>query len=781
MKVIATALLLLVVSIGYTQDKTIREVRIGVLVDDVSEEVEELSNALRAEIIAVVGRDAQVIFPEGDFLITNHDPATAAEAYETLASRDDIILTFGESNAIATSRRTSFPVPTIVFGASHSDLARYDLSKESSGIDNLTYLIFSRSFQEDLEDFSSIYRFEKVAIAVERGVFENFDLASRLDPVLEELEASYQLVPFETVDELLAGLDDCDGLYMAGGFLLSDREITRLSDSLRARVIPSFTSTSTRDVELGLLATNQPTTTTEQIFRRIALSVEAILNGKNASELPLFLDSNSELTLNYNTADYLSLPVRSSLFTTISIVGNTTDFRVVKRYDLVEAIAEALQRNLALQSTAKDVDLAEKDLAFSRANYLPDLTAEVTSTYVDPKIAEVSFGQNPEFMTSGVLTLSQTIYSPALSASIDIQRHLQMAQFENLSAEQLNTVLDISQAYFNILLLKSNVRITKNNLDLTKENLKIAEQKYQSGESGVLDVLRFQSQRAQNTQQLVEAINALKQSFFMLNQLLNQPIDREIGIEEAALGEGVFEEYNYNELRSLLDDPSFREPFVAFLVQQAQRNSPELKSIQYNLQATEESFNLAKNGRYIPTVGLQGQYNYVFDRSGAGSELLTAEIPDSYYTLGLNVSLPIFQQNKQNINQQIATIQREQLLINTQDLNRLLERNVHTSVLDIINQISNIELSRIAEQAARESLDLSQQAYEEGANDWVQVIDAQNNYIASQLQYANASYNFLLSAVSLERVMGRFFLLNSKEANAAFREEFGSYLQNQED
>ncbi|MEM9326684.1 MAG: TolC family protein [Bacteroidota bacterium] len=769
-------------SASFAQEKVPPNVKIGTLVDEVSPEVSELSQALMTEIQAVVGRDAVVTFPESDFLVTNHDPAIAARHYQALSERVDIILTFGEASAIATSRFERFPVPTIVFGATHSDLAQYDLSKGMSGIDNLTYLIFSRSFREDLEDFLSIYRFEKVAVAVEKGVNDNFDVASKLDPVLTSLGADYQLVPFENPKDILSGLGDCDALYMAGGFLLGDAEVKALADSLRKRVIPSFTSTSTHDVELGLLATNQPATTTEQIFRRIALSVEAIVNGKNPAELPLFMESKSEMTLNYNTASYLNLPIRSSLFTNISIVGNTTDFEVVRRYDLIDAIAEALQRNLPLQSVAKDVDLAEKDVSTSRADYLPDLTAQVTSSYVDPKIAEVSFGQNPEFMTSGVLTLSQTIYSPAVSANIDIQRNLQMAQFQNLTAEQLNTVLEVSQAYFNILLLKTNVRITKNNLDLTKENLKIAEQKYESGESGVLDVLRFQSEKAQNTQSLVEAINSLQQSYFALNLILNQPIDRDIDVEEAALGEGVFEEYNYEDLLSLLDDPALRDPFIGYLVQQAQRNSPELKSLDFNLRATEASFNLAKNGRYVPTLGLQGQYNYVFDRSGAGSELSPGiSIPDSYYTLGVTASLPIFQQNKQNINQQIATIQREQLLINSQDLNRSLERNVQGAVLDIINQISNIELSRIAESAARESLDLTQQAYEEGASDWVQVIDAQNNYIASQLAYANASYNFLQSAVSLERVMGRFFLLNNREANEAFRQDFGLYLDNLEE
>lgn len=154
------------------------------------------------------------------------------------------------------------------------------------------------------------------------------------------------------------------------------------------------------------------------------------------------------------------------------------------------------------------------------------------------------------------------------------------------------------------------------------------------------------------------------------------------------------------------------------------------------------------------------------------------QIPRSNYSVGLNLSIPIFQRNQQNINRQTATIQKEQLDINRQNIELNLERNVNAAVLQLTNQIANIELSKVSEEAAREGLELTQESYATGAVNWVQLVEAQDNYLNAQLANANAIYNYLLSSLQLERFMGYYFLLHTAEENEAFRQEFLNFLTN---
>ena len=450
-----------------------------------------------------------------------------------------------------------------------------------------------------------------------------------------------------------------------------------------------------------------------------------------------------------------------------------------KQYNLITAIDQVLEQNLSLASQKKDVELSEQDVKTANSNYLPNLSTSASATYVDPDLAENSFGQSPEYSTSGNVTLQQTIFSEAANANIAIQKKLLMAQQENLNTTQLDLIFDISNTYFTTLILKANAQIQLRNLDLTKRNLQIAKQNFEAGQSGKSDVLRFQSEMAQNTQSLVEAVNQLEQGFIALNQLLNNPTETEIDIEDVELTKGIFKEYNYNEITELLDNPKLREIFISFLIEEAKKNAPELKSLDYNLEATKRSEKLYGSGRFLPTVALQAQYNRTFNRSGAGSTAFQGTtLLDDNYNVALSVSLPIFNQNQNNINKQNAIIQKDQININKANFELGISANVRNNVLNVINQLSNIELSGISEEAAKEALELTQTSYSSGSVNIITLLDAQTNYLNAQLARTNAIYNFLINALQLERTLGYYFLLNTEAANTQFRQRFLQYQTN---
>ena len=181
-------------------------------------------------------------------------------------------------------------------------------------------------------------------------------------------------------------------------------------------------------------------------------------------------------------------------------------------------------------------------------------------------------------------------------------------------------------------------------------------------------------------QALIEAVNQLEQAFYAINESLNHPVDREIDVEGAALGEGIFEGYSYEFIQQYVDDPSIRKAFVDYLVLEAQKNAPELASIEYNLQATDRNILLNGSRRFLPTVALQAQYNRTFDQWGTGVPPPEFFLRDNF-SVGLNVSVPIFNRNQFNINRQTAIIQREQLELNRESTNRTIERDVRDIVL----------------------------------------------------------------------------------------------------
>lgn len=760
--------------------QTQKTVYVGILLDKHLEELTPYLDQLKNNIQAVVGEDAHIVFQDQDILANDFSITQAKANYNSLLENNtDIILSFGVFSNLILAEQTKFEKPTFMLGSSIQDINGLSHEKTTSGIDNFSYLLDPKSFIKDLNDFKKLVNYNQVGFIIEAPYYEQEEVRNNLKELLKGY--SVKMIPFNTVNDVVNNLDGVDAVYIAGGFFLNPNQVNVLASAFEDKKIPSFTSNGIDQVQQGLMVTNQTEDNFEQISRRISLSIESYINGTPLSELPVFIDLSSRLTINYNTAQKLGVPIKYSQLNNTDFVGSIMDPTLDDQLNLLDVINLVLEDNLSLKATQKNIELGTQNIKSAQSNYFPSLTANGTGTYLDPNVAEISNGQNPEFTGSGSLVLQQTVFSEAANANISIQKDLREVEKQNYNAEQLDAILNVSNAYFNILILKTNVSVQLRNLKLTRQNLILAEQNYESGLKGKSDMLRFRSEMAQNTQAMIVAANQLEQGYMGLNQLLNNPIDTRIEIEDVTLEEGLYKQYNYKRFFDLLDDPSLRDIFIEFLVQEALNNAPELKSLAYNLKATERNIKLSGSGRLLPTVALQGQYNNTFHRSGVGTTFPTGfpVPPDDNYNVALNISLPLFNQNTNNINRQSALIQKDQIEINEENLKLSISANIRTAVLNIINEISNIELSKESEKSAMEAYELTKTSYSNGAVNIVQLLDVQNNYLNAQLAKTNAIYNYLIQSLQLERTLGAYFLLKSDAENADFTERFKTYLNNQ--
>ena len=767
MKKLLTILFFLSFTIVSSQVK--KTYTIGILIDTKSEELSPLLLKLKHEIQAVVGEDAIINFPLDNILYNSNNLELAKKNYQKLLTDNtDIILAFGLINSVVVNTQKKFEKPVFLFGNVNRDLLPIQLNSKVSGIHNLNYLINNSSFKKDITKFKELTGFKKLGVFIEQELLKNLPIKENLDTYLTD----YIIIPFKNVNDILNNFQNIDAAYFTGGYYLSLIDKKNIINQLKDKKTPSFITTNIQDVELGFMATHQTEDNFQQFFRRIALNIEQYINGKPLAELPTFLATENILTINYNTAQSVDIPIKYSLIASTNFVGDINNNTSKIKYEYLDVINKTLDRNLSLKSSKKDIALSEQNIKETKSAYLPNLTAAALGTYLDPKVASAG---NPEFSTNGTITLNQVLFSASANTGIGINKDLKKAQEEIYNASELDAIFQSSQLYFNALILKTNVAIRMQNLVLTKKNLKIAKQNFETGQSSKTDVLRFKSQFAQNTQALIEAINQLEKGFISLNQLLNNDLSLDIDVADVDLNKGIFTEYNYQELKDLLDNPNLSESFITFLISEAKKNAPEIKSLNYNLNATKRNIKLNSNGRFLPTVALQGQYNHVFSKSGIGSTI--SGIPNSNYNVGLNLSIPIFNQNKTNISRKTGIIQKDQLEINRTNIELSISANVRNNVLSLINQVSNVELSKVSVSTAKESLELVQNSYANGAVSFIQLIDAQNNFISAQISNANANYNFIISALELERTIGYNFLLNKKTQNDQFRARFLEFIK----
>ncbi len=777
MKKIVTILLLCITITSFAQKKTYK---IGVLFDKYNDKsFNYIYQTLRQEIKAVVGEDANIVLSKNNILQNNYNVKIAKDNYHKLLQSADIILTFGVLNSEILKQQKSFPKPVIVIGDLRDSINQKLTQSTTSGINNLLYLTYSETILQRLNTFRKLADFKTVGIVVEKNIADISKFKDFVKRKFQNADFQYKIITFDNVEDIINKLDDIDALELENSFSLTQKDIQKLSGILIEKKIPSFSAVSRFDVKNGIMATNISDNDIGRFFRRIALSVEEYVNGTNFSELPVLIDFRKALVINRETALALNIPLNYSMLGNVEFINNPEfNPKANKIYDLPQLISEVLNENLTLKSESKEIEISNQNIKSARSNYFPEVKANAQGIYLDPKMAELSQGSNAEWTTGGNITLQQIVFSPEANANIKIQKSLAKAQQEKFNTEQLDAIFNSANTYFNVLILKANVKIQANNLALTKRNLEIAEENYKAGQTGKMDLLRLRSQKAQNTQTLVEAINQLQKSYGYINQLTNKQPDYKIDIKEAGLNDDIFKDYNYDAFMNLINTPSLREKLIDFLVQEAYANAPEIKQLSHHLKAIDYKKNLYGTGRFLPQVALQGQYNHQFSKSGKGSVYPQGYPipPKGNYNVALSVSVPIFNRNTNHINKQTAQIQKEQLEINKSNFRAGLALNIHNSILDLINEVSNIELSKVSEQSAKEALDLTQNAYSSGAVTIVQLIDVQNNYIATQQARANATYNYLIKMLQLERYLGNYFLLNTKEESAEFNRRFLEFV-----
>lgn len=766
---------LLLITNSFAQER--KQYTIGLLGDQISTDYEQRIAELKSNIRAVLGEFATVDFRE--ILLNNYELEKARANYRQLVEEDvDIVLAFGLVNNMALGERDSFPVPTLALGLANADFINIPENQNYTGINNLNYLVAPVSYYDDLDVFKDLYDYKRLGIVMDELLMANIPVQEYFDEYFKDKDAEYSFIPLDETLNLSDRLLEFDAIYVAGGYYLTDDEFRAMATEIMEANLPSFSAFGLEDLERGLMATNQADTYINFYYRRIALNIEAVVNGINPSELPVNIDTNRQLSVNFIVANNVGLPLRFSKMSTVNFVGNQEEMEFDVRYSLVDIMRGVINENLGLTAERKGLELAEQDVKTAKSNYYPSLNAAASATYTDPKLAEVSVGNSPEFRTLGVAQLDQVVYSESAGAGITISENQLGAQQENYNAFELDQILNGALAYFNALIFKTNVFIQNQNLKTTRKNLEIAQLNFEVGESSKYDELRFRSELASNTIDFLNANRDYVQSIFSLNQLLNNPIEITVDVEDADIGEGIFEGYSYDRLKELIDDPTLRPGLVDFLIEEAKNNAPELKNLNFVNEANERNYRLANGGRFMPTVSLSGQYSYEFSRAGAGSEFNPAfgTIPQGTYNVGLNLSLPIFNQTRNDINKQSAFIQREQIDIFRADTELAIEKNINDIIAELMNRIANIEISKIAEEAAREALELTQSSYAEGESLLIELVDAQNTYLQAQLASANANYNYLLAAISLERAIGYYFMLNTEAANAEFIQRANQFI-----
>ena len=710
----------------------------------------------------------------------NYYALTEAEmdrVFTTAYSENDILVALSIVGTNYGIQQKEYPKPTIGTIVLDAQLQGVDKTSENtSGIDNFTYIESPFNLQRDLNTLYEIYPYEHLEVLSERNTIGDETFISKLfESYLEGKNVSIDNFYYtnEIADHFEEKGDKKVAVYALPYLGIDNNRIENILDIVNSYKIPSMGLFGESFVQAGALAGYETSNNLRKIPRRIALTIMKIVEGENAANLNVEMQTFADnLLINMETARQISIYPTFNIMSEATLV-NLENIETENTLTLQKAVAEALQNNLDISIQQFNVDIANTEVGIAKSDLFPQVDASLSGQVLD----ELStFGRQGAagrgtFYLGG--KLSQTVFAEPILANIMIQKMLKESEEKALLQTQLDAVLNVTNAYMNILFAKSNLNIQQQNVTRNKENYDISKAKEAIGYSGASDINRWEAELANANINLNNSIASLRQAKFQLNQILARPISQPLEVKNVTLNDVLL--MIADDRMRFLDNYGTLQKFSDFLVKYGLENLPEMAQLDLGLRVQERLQLSRERALYLPSVGINGSANKILHKVSV-PELLPPVDNVTTWDISLGVSYPIFQgfNRKKLIEQSKFNV--SQINDSKTNLSNQLELLIRANLETVGASFSQMRLSKIAADASQKNYEIVRDAYSAGQANITTVIDAQNNALGTELNATNAIFNFIQDFITLDRSIGYFNFLSTPTERDNFFQQVQNFM-----
>ena len=286
-----------------------------------------------------------------------------------------------------------------------------------------------------------------------------------------------------------------------------------------------------------------------------------------------------------------------------------------------------------------------------RLRYLERNTPNAAFGALGGLFSDLPFGQENSYVAG--LSGSQVLYAGGrVGAGIEIARRFSDAAAYNLREELADIELSVRAAYYQALFAQELVTISETALERAERFLAEEQLRERAGRVSDLDVLRAEVELENLRPQLVQARNAAELAMLDLKRLVNIPLDLPV------------------RLTTPLAPPppeAFAEVQLEPEVLVAQRSA--VQAAQQQVAIREQQVRIARSS-FLPSVSLTTSYGkQLFPSTLFGFD----ENWRTDWTVGVNLSIPIFQGFRRSAQVQQAQVELQQSELQLNQLEEAIE------------------------------------------------------------------------------------------------------------
>ena len=541
---------------------------------------------------------------------------------------------------------------------------------------------------------------------------------------------------------------------LLGGFLDTE-EFAKIMDILNNEKIITYADGYGKGISDQAYLSFEVDTNIQRRLRKSAISLLEILDGASAKDQKVYV-VGGELrpVLNRSVAEKIGKWPNWRTAVSAKVIGGND---IGEELTFYSSIRKGLEDNLQLIINKKNLNIQEYQVDAARSSRLPQVVATGGYKTVDQGQADAQNDVKKENLYVRV-GLRQVIWNDKLNSNVSVEKSVYNAEKESYKQSELDTILTVSTAYFDVLKLKASESIQYSNLELTKKNLELARVREKVGYSRKSDVYRWESKLATDISKLSNSQAKLKIAKERLMRILNNDLDTNFQAMD------ILDTEEFLGIASLeLTKKNIMDETLEKLMELGLQNSSEIKEIENYMEAAERRLKEANRNFYSPEVALTADYNYYMDRMGSGSiysDPTGSDPRKEAWTVGIEVSIPLLEGGERIAKRNTATEQLEKLTIQKEDVENSVKQNIRASLTELVTAKITVETSKDARVAADKTLKLVTDSYSRGEVSITELLDSQNVAIQAKETESASKYDYYTKLMRTERAVGAYHLLN---------------------
>lgn len=444
-----------------------------------------------------------------------------------------------------------------------------------------------------------------------------------------------------------------------------------------------------------------------------------------------------------------------------------------KPVTLTQSIQIALANNTDIKRSLLSLKTADEQVRIAWSEVIPEISGSATyirnveipvnfvpARFFDPnappgELVPLQFGTDNNW--NGGVSVNQTLFRGEAFVGISSSELFKAAQAENLRATTQQIVTETRIAYYNVLVAEEQLRLQQATVDRLRENLRENRARQKAGLIDEYAVLQVEVQLSNQEPQLIQATYSVAQAYRELNLSMGLPVGLPLSVQGDLSTFNITSRvtsnssnndikqvdnmtpYSFEKDKELIDIATDLRGDIRVLEKQEDLKEREIKAIQT---------------RFLPT--LSANYNLNWSAAQAGSPVFfgTKNTRARSQTIGVTLSLPLFEGFERSANLQIAQIEQKDLELQKEFAIRSAKNQIQSAREGLNQAIETAPAREKALKQAREGYRRARARLENGIGSQLDVTEAEFQLRQAELNYAQMVYDYLSAKARYDQAIG---------------------------